>query len=157
MENPLLWLTTHHTWSSPKGTLLFHSSQLRGWSYLSLKLTLVVAMIIWAMTTIDEALTAARVMTASQNIHTYPWSPTRRVGAQSVARWSRGLRSSMLRRYKTDLDWMSDKSLFFFFFFKLVRLFYYHESFISLPLYIKTTKGSHAKLRVVSEALISEH
>lgn len=145
MENPLLWLTTHHTWSSPKGNVLFPSSQLRGRSFLSLTLTLVAAMIIWAMTTMDEALTAARAMTASQNIPTCPWSPTRRVGAQSVARWSRGLRSSMLRRYKTDLDWMSNKC---FFLKKLVRLFYYNEFFISLPLYLKATKGSHAKLRV---------
>ena len=59
----------------------------------------VVAMITWVMMTIDRVLTAAQATTASPTTHTSPWSLTRRAGAQSVARWSRGSRSSMLRRW----------------------------------------------------------
>lgn len=110
MENPLLWLTIHHTWSSPKGNcavyFIVHSCTAN--RFLSLKVALVAAMIIWAMTTIDGVLTAAQVTTAFQSIPTCPWSPMRRAGAQSVARWSRGLRSSMLRKYANDLDQTTD-------------------------------------------------
>lgn len=61
----------------------------------------VVAMITWVMTTIARVWTVAQVTTASLNTPTYPWSPMKRAGAQSVARWSSDSRLSMLRRCAT--------------------------------------------------------
>lgn len=126
MGNHLPWLTTHRTWNSHKGMFTdtvkkklcqkvnWISSCLKymEWQYIrywalenkySNLTASVVAMITWVMMTIDRVLTAAQATTASPTTPTSPWSLTRRAGAQSVARWSRGSRLSMLRRWAASL------------------------------------------------------
>lgn len=116
MGNLLQWLTILHTWNLHKGTPTFtyfrdtlkvtetplHS--LFKVNKILILAACVTAMITWAMTMIVRVLTAARVTTASLNILTSPWSQTRRAGAQSVARWSRGSRLSMHKRWADKHD-----------------------------------------------------
>lgn len=60
-----------------------------------------VAMTTWAMRRTVAVWTAVTVRRVSPSIPTSLWWPTRRAGATSAARWSRGLRLSMPRRWLT--------------------------------------------------------